>query len=75
MSSAKNTIESLRGEIEKFDTMATALENCTLYDETGHVDGNLMIDTMKLMTEFAQVSTRFNETIKTLFNITDDETE
>lgn len=75
MSNAKNTIESLRGEIEKFDAMATELEGCTLYDETGHVDNALMMSTIALMTEFAQVSTTFNETIKTLFNITDDETE
>lgn len=73
MNNAKNTIESLRGKIRTFDTMAEELKDCTLYDETGHVNNELMISTMTLMTEFAQIAAKFNETVKTLFGITEDE--
>lgn len=73
MNNAKNTIESLRGKIRTFDTMAEELKDCTLYDETGHVNNELMISTMTLMTEFAQIAAKFNETIKALFGITEDD--
>lgn len=75
MNNAKNTIESLRGKIRTFDTMTEELKDCTLYDETGHVDSELMMSTMTLMTEFAQIAAKFNETVKALFGITEDESK
>lgn len=73
MNNAKNTIESLRGEIQTLDTMTNEFKDCTLYDETGHVDFELMEDTIVLMKEFTLVSIRFNKAIQTLFGITEDD--
>lgn len=73
MNNAKNMIESLRGEINTFDTMTNEFKDCTLYDETGHVNTELMEDTIALLKEFTLVSIRFNNAIQTLFGITKDD--
>ena len=72
MNNAKNMIESLRGEIKTFDTMTTELKNRQISAETGLIGFEFIDETIALMTEFAQVATRFNKTMETLFGITED---
>lgn len=73
MNNVKNMIESLRGEIQTFDTMANELKDYMLNNKTEYFGFELMEETIAMLTEFTQVSIRFNKTIERMFGITEDD--
>lgn len=69
MSKGKSLINSFGGDISSLGCTIDKLKEISLYDESGHVDTDLMCALMKVLTDFNELQKKLNVVIGELFGI------